>query len=130
MNDESKTKNKNGSFKKEQYTQWGKLGGRPKKETRLTEKITIRFTPEEFQQLQTKSHEKGFKFMTEYSRIILLEKEIPKFEQNKQLLKYAQNFTLISNYMKMGIFNTEEKNRLLVEIETLVQELRETVKWL
>lgn len=127
--DESKKRNNN-SFNKEQYAQWGKLGGRPKKETRLTHQVNIRFTPEEFEKLQRTSKERGFKFVTEYSRIILLEKEIPKFEQNKQLLRYARNFELISNYMRLGIFNEEEKKRLLGEIQTLILELRNAVKWL
>ena len=43
---------------KNNFVEWGKLGGRPKKEIRKTERITLRFTPEEMKILESKSAEK------------------------------------------------------------------------
>lgn len=115
--------------KKKKSVEYGKLGGRPKKEIRKTERITLRFTPEEIQTIISKSEEKKLN-TTDYCRLILNEKTLPNFEQNKILIEYANNFSRISNYMKMGIFNENEKAELTKEIKNLISELREKIQWL
>lgn len=113
---------------KKDFVEWGKLGGRPKKEIRKTERITLRFTPEEMKILESKVAEKKIK-LTEYCRTILNEKEIPKVEENLKLIEYANNFSRLSNFIKMGIFNSEEKQYFLSELETTIKGIKNSIKW-
>lgn len=116
-------------FTHNDFKKWGKMGGRPKKEKKLSERITIRFYPEEFKVLKQKAEEKKFKNLTDYCRIVLNETQIPNVAENKLLISFAHNFTLISNYMKKRIFTEEEKQDLLNEITQLVQNMKSKIKW-
>ena len=113
---------------KEQFKEWGKLGGRPKKEWRKIHQINIKFTADEYEKISFKAREENIK-VSEYCRIILAEKKFPKAEQNKTLITYANNFSRISNFMKMGVFTAEEKKPLLDEIELVIAQIRDNIKW-
>ena len=115
--------------KKNQQREWGKLGGRPRVEHRKTEKITLRFTPLEMEALISKADEKKIK-ITEYCRLILNEKKLPNVEQNKVLIEYANNFSRLSNFIKSSHFEESEKKEFLSELNTLVTEIREKIRWL
>jgi len=115
--------------KKQQAVEWGKLGGRPKKEIRKTEKITLRFTPDEFEELHRKSEDLKFKRLTEYCTFVLNEKEIPRVEENKMLANYIHNFTKLSNFIKAGIFNEYEKEYFMKELDETIKGLKKEIKW-
>lgn len=106
----------------------GKLGGRPKKEWRKIHQINIKFTADEYEKISFKAREENIK-VSNYCQIILAEKKFPKAEQNKTLITYANNFSRISNFMKMGVFTAEEKKPLLDEIELVISQIRENIKW-
>lgn len=106
----------------------GKLGGRPKLNAPKSERLALRFTVQEMKQLKERADKKKLK-LTDYSRIILLEKEIPDYEKNIMLTEYATNFRRIGNYMKKEIFTPEERARLLKEIEEVIKGIKAQVKW-
>lgn len=130
------TENWDSIFKKEfenfdrqnQYRERGKLGGRPKLSTPKSERLGLRFTPSEMKMLKERADKKKLK-LTDYSRIILLEKEIPDYEKNIMLTNYATNFRRIGNYMKKEIFTPEERAGLLREIEEAIKGIKTQVKW-
>lgn len=111
-----------------QYIERGKLGGRPKLSTPKTERLALRFTPSEMKMLKERADKKKLQ-LTDYSRIILLEKELPDYEKNILLTNYATNFRRIGNYMKKEIFTPEERTRLLREIEEAIKGIKTQVKW-
>ena len=111
------------------FSEWGKLGGRPIKNYKMSKVISFRLTPKEFAEIEVKAKNKKM-IIAEYCRVILNEREIPNVEQNKTLIKYANNFSKIKNYMQMGIFNESEKKRQIDEIEVLISEMRSLIKWL
>lgn len=111
-----------------QYIERGKLAGRPKLSVSKSERLALRFTPSEMEKLKERAYKKNLK-LTDYSRIILLEKEIPDYETNITLTAYATNFRRISNYMKKDIFTPEERARLLKEIESTIEGLKKHIKW-
>lgn len=111
-----------------QYRERGKLGGRPKLSTPKSERLGLRFTPSEMKMLKERADKKKLK-LTDYSRIILLEKEIPDYEKNIMLTNYATNFRRIGNYMKKEIFTPEERAGLLREIEEAIKGIKTQVKW-
>lgn len=130
---EEKTKQKGNSkkktdFEKSKFVEWGKLGGRPKEKNKKTKRIHLIFTEEEYLKILSKAKAKGLKH-TDFLYYLITDKDLPNFEQNKDLIKFSNNFVKISNFMKMGIFNTEEKNRLLKEIEDLIKKLNSAIKW-
>ena len=94
--------NKKNEPDKNKFVEWGKLGGRPQKENKKSERITLRFTPDEMKFLMQESERKNIS-LTDYSRIILLNKTIPNKENNLQLIEYANNFSRLSNFIKSGI---------------------------
>jgi hypothetical protein len=81
-----------------QYRERGKLGGRPKLSTPKSERLGLRFTPSEIKILKERADKKKLK-LTDYSRIILLEKELPDYEKNIMLTEYETNVRRIGNYM-------------------------------
>ncbi|REC40814.1 plasmid mobilization protein, partial [Candidatus Chryseobacterium massiliense] len=95
-----------------QYIERGKLGGRPKSDAPKTERLALRFTPSEMKILQNRADEKKLK-LTDYSRIILLEKQLPDYEKNDLLMEYGTNFRRIANYMKKDMFSEKERADLL-----------------
>lgn len=111
-----------------QYIERGKLGGRPKLNAPKSERLALRFTAAEMKKLKERAEKKKLK-LTDYSRIILLEKEIPDYEKNIMLTEYATNFRRIGNYMKKEIFTTEERAGLLREIEEAIKGIKGQVKW-
>lgn len=111
-----------------QYRERGKLGGRPKLNAPKSERLALRFTVQEMKMLKERANKKKLK-LTDYSRIILLEKEIPDYEKNIMLTNYATNFRRIGNYIKKEIFTPEERNRLLKEIEEAIKGIKAQVKW-
>lgn len=111
-----------------QYRERGKLGGRPKISEPKSERLALRFTPVEMKKLKERADKKKLK-LTDYSRIILLEKEIPDYEKNILLTEYATNFRRIGNYMKKEIFTPEERAELLREIEGAIKGIKAQVKW-
>ncbi|MBD3906408.1 hypothetical protein NAL32_21000 [Chryseobacterium sp. Ch-15] len=111
-----------------QFRERGKLGGRPKINEPKSERLALRFTPLEMKMLKERADKKKLK-LTDYSRTILLEKELPDYEKNIMLTEYATNFRRISNYMKKEIFTPEERARLLREIEEVIKGIRTQVKW-
>ena len=111
-----------------QYRERGKLGGRPKLNTPKSERLALRFTVQEMKKLKERADKKKLK-LTDYSRIILLEKEIPDYEKNIMLTEYATNFRRIGNYMKKEIFTPEERAGLLREIEEAIKGIKTQVKW-
>lgn len=124
----NKSKKQITDSEKRQFQIWGKLGGRPKKEIRKIHQINIKFTDDEYERLILKATEQKIK-ITDYCRIILADKKFPKAEQNKTLITYANNFARISNFMKMGVFTAEEKKPLLDEIELVIAQIRDNIKW-
>jgi len=111
-----------------QYRERGKLGGRPKLGAPKSERLALRFTVQEMKKLKERADKKNLK-LTDYSRIILLEKEIPDYEKNIMLTEYATNFRRIGNYMKKEIFTPEERAGLLREIEEAIKGIKAQVKW-
>lgn len=111
-----------------QYIERGKLGGRPKLSTPKSERLALRFTPAEMKMLKERADKKKLQ-LTDYSRIILLEKELPDYERNILLTNYATNFRRIGNYMKKEIFTPEERTGLLREIEEAIKGIKTQVKW-
>jgi len=111
-----------------QYRERGKLGGRPKISEPKSERLALRFTPVEMKKLKERADKKKLK-LTDYSRIILLEKEIPDYEKNIMLTEYATNFRRIGNYMKKEIFTPEERAGLLREIEEAIKGIKTQIKW-
>ena len=110
------------------FVEFGKLGGRPKKEIKKSERITFRFTPDEMKFLKEEA-EKNKLTLTEYGRIILLNKTLPEKEKNLALIQYANNFSRLSNFIKSGIFNSEEKEYILKELEDTIKGIRNNLKW-
>lgn len=111
-----------------QFRERGKLGGRPKLNAPKSERLALRFTVQEMKKLKERADKKKLK-LTDYSRIILLEKEIPDYEKNILLTEYATNFRRIGNYMKREIFTPEERAGLLREIEEAIKGIKAQVKW-
>jgi predicted DNA binding CopG/RHH family protein len=111
-----------------QYREIGKLGGRPKLNEPKGERLALRFTVQEIKKLKERADKKGLK-LTEYSRIILLEKELPDYEKNIMLTEYATNFRRIGNYMKKEMFTEKERSDLLGEIEEAIKGIKTQVKW-
>ncbi|SIS62143.1 hypothetical protein SAMN05421639_1129 [Chryseobacterium shigense] len=111
-----------------QYRERGKLGGRPKLNAPKSERLALRFTVQEMKKLKERADKKKLK-LTDYSRIILLEKELPDYEKNIMLTEYATNFRRIGNYMKKEIFTPEERAGLLREIEEAIKGIKGQVKW-
>jgi hypothetical protein len=111
-----------------QYRERGKLGGRPKLDAPKSERLALRFTVQEMKKLKERADKKKLK-LTDYSRIILLEKEIPDYEKNIMLTEYATNFRRIANYMKREIFTPEERAGLLRDIEEAIKGIKAHVKW-
>jgi hypothetical protein len=111
-----------------QYIERGKFGGRPKISTPKSERLALRFTLSEMKMLKERADKKKLK-LTDYSRLILLEKELPDYEKNILLTNYATNFRRIGNYMKKEIFTSEERADLLKEIEEAIKGIKTQVKW-
>jgi hypothetical protein len=111
-----------------QYRERGKLGGRPKLSAPKSERLALRFTASEMKRLKERADKKKLK-LTDYSRIILLEKELPDYEKNIMLTEYATNFRRIGNYMKKEIFTPEERAGLLREIEEAIKWIKTQIKW-
>jgi len=111
-----------------QYIERGKLGGRPKSDAPKTERLALRFTPSEMKILQNRADKKKLK-LTDYSRFILLEKQLPDYEKNVMLMEYGTNFRRIANYMKKDMFSEKERADLLKEIEDTIKGIRTQVKW-
>ncbi|MEG0037536.1 MAG: hypothetical protein RR733_05295 [Victivallaceae bacterium] len=111
-----------------QYRERGKLGGRPKLSTPKSERLGLRFTPSEMKVLKERADKKNLK-LTDYSRIILLEKELPDYEKNIMLTEYVTNFRRIGNYMKKEMFTEKERADLLKEIEEAIKGIKTQVKW-
>ncbi|PNW10943.1 hypothetical protein C1637_25055 [Chryseobacterium lactis] len=116
------------AHRQNQYRERGKLGGRPKLSTPKSERLGLRFTPSEMKVLKERADKKKLK-LTDYSRIILLEKEIPDYEKNIMLTEYATNFRRIGNYMKKEMFTEKERADLLKEIEEAIKGIKTQVKW-
>lgn len=113
---------------KNKFSEWGKLGGRPQKENKKSERITFRFTPNEMNFLKEESSKKELT-LTEYGRIILLNKTLPNKDKNLLLIQYANNFSRLSNFIKMGIFNAEEKEYFLKELEDTIKGIQSNINW-
>lgn len=111
-----------------QYRERGKLGGRPKLSTPKSERLGLRFTPSEMKVLKERADKKNLK-LTDYSRILLLEKDLPDYEKNIMLTEYATNFRRIGNYMKKEMFTEKERADLLKEIEEAIKGIKTQVKW-
>lgn len=111
-----------------QYRERGKLGGRPKLSAPKSERLALRFTVAEMKKLKERADKKKLK-LTDYGRIILLEKELPDYEKNILLTEYATNFRRIGNYMKKEIFTPEERAGLLREIEEAIKGIKTQIKW-
>lgn len=111
-----------------QYRERGKLGGRPKLDAPKSARLALRFTPAEMKVLKERADKKKLQ-LTDYSRLILLEKELPDYEKNIMLTEYATNFRRIANYMKKEIFTPGERADLLQEIEAAIKGIKSEVKW-
>ncbi|PQA95518.1 hypothetical protein SAMN05421796_11710 [Chryseobacterium piscicola] len=111
-----------------QFRERGKLGGRPKLGAPKSARLALRFTPAEMKVLKERADKKKLQ-LTDYSRLILLEKELPDYEKNIMLTNYATNFRRIGNYMKKEIFTPEERTALLREIEEAIKGIKKQVKW-
>ncbi|WP_165850813.1 hypothetical protein [Chryseobacterium sp. 5_R23647] len=85
-------------------------------------------TPVEMKKLKERADKKKLK-LTDYSRIILLDRELPEYEKNIMLTEYATNFRRIGNYMKKEIFTPEERAGLLREIEEAIKGIKTQIKW-
>ena len=114
--------------RKNQFRERGKLGGRPKISTPKSERLALRFTVQEMKMLKGRADKKNLK-LTDYSRLILLEKELPDYEKNILLTEYATNFRRIGNYMKKEMFSEKERADLLGEIEGAIKGLKTQIKW-
>lgn len=114
--------------RRNKYVEIGKLGGRPKVSAPKSERLALRFTEKEMKMLKEFAEKKKMK-LTDYSRVILLEKRLPDYEKNIMLTEYATNFRRISNYMKREIFTAEERGLLLKEIESAIQGIKKEIQW-
>lgn len=111
------------------FIEFGKLGGRPSlKELKKTERINLFFTKNEMNILQDKADSVNMK-LNDFCRKILNEKELPNKEENLLLNQYILNFKRISNFMKAGIWNEEEKKRLENEILDIIKLLKNNLTW-
>ncbi len=113
---------------KNKFIEWGKLGGRPKKINSKSERITLRFTPDEMEIIKKESAKNEIS-LTDYCRVILLNKTIPEREKNLTLIEYGNNFSRLSNFIRMGIFNQEEKGYFLAELEETIKGIKNSIKW-
>jgi hypothetical protein len=111
-----------------QYRERGKLGGRPKVTAPKSERLALRFTVQEMKNLKERADKKKLK-LTDYSRIILLEKELPDYDKNILLTEYATNFRRIANYMKKEMFTEKERADLLREIEDTIKGIKTHIQW-
>lgn len=93
---------------KNKYREWGKLGGRPKKEKVKSKKITIRVTEKEKEILQKKADKVGLS-LAEFVRRSSLEIPLPDAERNKTLVEYRTNFKRLANHFRSGVWSDEEK---------------------
>lgn len=114
--------------KKNKYIEWGKLGGRPKKDEKKSERITLRYTPAEIKKLQEESEKRGLK-LTEYLRGISLNRTFPDYEKNQSLIEFANNFQRLKNYIHSGIFTQGEKDHFLHELDNTIKGIRNEIKW-
>lgn len=113
---------------KNKFIEWGKLGGRPKKINSKSERITLRFTPDEMEIIKKESVKNEIS-LTDYCRVILLNKTIPEREKNLTLIEYGNNFSRLSNFIRMGIFNQEEKGHFLAELDETIKGIKNSIKW-
>ena len=114
---------------KNDFREYGKLGGRPKKEIKKERKrVNLSFSIEEYKKLEKRAEKHNMK-LTEYCYKLISEKELPNYEENKVLIQYGSNFSRISNYMKRGVFNQMEKDRLIKEIEEVISGIKKTMNW-
>ncbi|SIS62939.1 hypothetical protein SAMN05421768_1167 [Chryseobacterium joostei] len=111
-----------------QFIARGKLGGRSRSAAPKSERLGLRFTIQEMKMLKERADKKKLK-LTDYSRLILLEKELPDYEKNIMLTEYATNFRRIGNYMKKEMFTEKERADLLGEIEEAIKGIKTQVKW-
>ena len=110
------------------FIERGKLGGRPKLSAPKSERLALRFTVSEMKMLKERADKKKLK-LTDYARLILLDKQLPDYEKNIMLTEYATNFRRIGNYMKKDIFTVEERLTLLKEIEEAIKGIKTQIKW-
>lgn len=104
----------------EKRKEWGALGGRPSvlSENRTLNK-TIRYAPSEWSEVERRAKVFGLS-SSEYIRRCSLHKRMPDPERNVTLTKSATNFKRLSNALRMGIFNDEERARFLNELEEVI----------
>lgn len=112
--------------KKFQAIAWGKLGGRPKKEVVKSERINLRFTPIELEELKQRAEQEKLN-TTDYCRQFLLNNKILGQEIKRKLPKFEEDFARISGYMKIGIFNENEKADLVVVVRTLAYKIESEI---
>ena len=118
-------------YDKKDFTEWGKLGGRPHlNSNKKTERLNLFFTKKEMEFIIEQSNEKQFEKVNDYARFMILEKKLPNYEQDRVLVSYVNNFSRISNFMKMGIFTETEKTILLQEIDELIIQMKKKISWL
>lgn len=113
----------------DKFREFGKLGGRPSlQELKKTERLNLFFTKKEMAILKEKAEKQNLK-INEFCCKILNEKSFPKREENLLLNQYVLNFKRISNFMKAGIWNEEEKKRLDSEITIVIDLIKKSLKW-
>ncbi|ROI12163.1 hypothetical protein EGH90_00340 [Kaistella haifensis] len=102
-------------------------GGRPQKNLKRTKQLNLIFTNSEYDAILKKANLLGLK-PTTFCYFLIEGKDLTQIERLKTLTQYATNFTRISNYMKMGIFNSYEKERLINEISEVINKIKIELK--
>ncbi|SDE78522.1 plasmid mobilization protein [Riemerella columbipharyngis] len=112
----------------EKRKEWGALGGRPSvlNENRILNK-TIRYAPSEWTEVERMAKAFGLSY-SEYIRRCSLHKRMPDPERSVTLTKSATNFKRLSNALRMGIFNDEERARFLNELEEVIFLIKKELK--
>ncbi|MGI9528011.1 MAG: hypothetical protein ACR2MS_12960 [Weeksellaceae bacterium] len=114
--------------KKNQYREWGKLGGRPQKgKDKLSEKMMLSLTVEQKRKLDLLSKSFGIK-PQELLRNLISNTEPRDPERNKILLEYRTNFKRISNHFKSGVWTLSEKKKFTSELNAVILLIENNLK--
>lgn len=112
--------------RKNQFREWGKLGGRPPKERKKNVTISIRVTEKEKEILQKKA-EKADLSLAEFVRRSALEIPLPDPERNKTLVEYRTNFKRLANHFRSGVWTPAEKSKFTAELKDIISKIEKAL---
>lgn len=115
------------------FISYGKLGGRPRIRGVKEKTISVRFSAEEYLEIYRDYAESEIEKFSDFCRYRMQGKSIESqelnIEKNKHLAQYSKNFILLKNFIQSGIFNTNEKEYFLKELDETIQKLKAEIKW-